>query len=239
MITQTMLDFSNVVLSRRRKPFYSKRLKCWYFKDAAGKQYRLHSDEQRALELWRAIMGPEPEPVVVPGIVEQPRPATVKVKRIAIVKVKRVRPEKPAKPYEDFPLYAHNNGQWARKVNGQTRFYGAWADWRAALELYEATKPEKPVYRKYDRTRAPRLQAKTVRILKLIDLLASFRFPKRLEEIHALITEAVRADWHPRTTERDLYVIESLGLLEVSQYGFKLNLNRSERLQTTALALFG
>jgi len=32
----------------------------------------------------------------------------------------------PDKPYDDFPLYAHSSGRWAKKVNKKTRFYGRW-----------------------------------------------------------------------------------------------------------------
>ncbi len=78
MITQPLFDFSKVVLSRKRRPYFRASRQCWYFKDANGKQYRLHSDEQRAFEIWRSIVGPEPEPVVVPGIVREPQPARPK-----------------------------------------------------------------------------------------------------------------------------------------------------------------
>lgn len=48
--------------------------------------------------------------------------------------------EKPSKPHEDYPLYAHSNGQWAKKIRGKTVFFGQWSKWREALERYEATK---------------------------------------------------------------------------------------------------
>jgi integrase len=42
----------------------------------------------------------------------------------------------PRKPRPDFPLYAHRNGQWAKKVKGKTRFFGTWDNWRAALDKW-------------------------------------------------------------------------------------------------------
>jgi len=43
---------------------------------------------------------------------------------------------KPKKPFPTFPLTAHPNGQWCKKVRGKVRFFGVWADPKSALEEY-------------------------------------------------------------------------------------------------------
>lgn len=45
---------------------------------------------------------------------------------------------KPTKPYPSFPLTAHPNGQWCKKIRGQVRFFGVWSDAEAALDRYFA-----------------------------------------------------------------------------------------------------
>lgn len=45
---------------------------------------------------------------------------------------------KPAKPRQDFPLFAHGNGQWAKKVKGRMFFFGVWRDSHAALARWNA-----------------------------------------------------------------------------------------------------
>ncbi len=48
--------------------------------------------------------------------------------------------ERPAKPYPHFPLFAHASGQWAKKIRGQLRYFGVWADPDGALDKYLAEK---------------------------------------------------------------------------------------------------
>src|SRR5438067_375211 len=55
---------------------------------------------------------------------------------------------KPAKPYPEYPLFAHDNGTWAKKIRGRLHYFGPWttdapdrgAD--AALAKYLAEKDD-------------------------------------------------------------------------------------------------
>ena len=52
---------------------------------------------------------------------------------------------RPAKPREDFPLFPHRNGRWAKKVRGSFCYFGKWADdpkGEAAVNLWLDQKDE-------------------------------------------------------------------------------------------------
>ena len=42
----------------------------------------------------------------------------------------------PAKPYPDFPLYAHKTGRWAKKIRGKIHYFGKWDDPDGALAKF-------------------------------------------------------------------------------------------------------
>jgi integrase len=44
----------------------------------------------------------------------------------------------PPKPSPDFPLFAHANGLWCRKIKGVHRYFGTWDDPEGALAKYKA-----------------------------------------------------------------------------------------------------
>ncbi len=43
---------------------------------------------------------------------------------------------KPSKPRPDFPLFAHSNGQWAKKKDGKLHYFGPWDDPTGAEQRY-------------------------------------------------------------------------------------------------------
>jgi len=49
---------------------------------------------------------------------------------------KLARQTKPRKPHPSFPLTAHNNGQWCKKIRGKVHFFGVWESPQAALDRY-------------------------------------------------------------------------------------------------------
>src|SRR5687767_2358275 len=49
---------------------------------------------------------------------------------------------KPDKPRPDFPLTAHKNGQWCKKIKGVVRMFGVWMDPAGAEALYDSERED-------------------------------------------------------------------------------------------------
>lgn len=47
---------------------------------------------------------------------------------------------KPGKPRRDFPLFAHQSGQWAKKINGRFVYFGPWDDPAEAERKFDEQK---------------------------------------------------------------------------------------------------
>lgn len=90
-------------------------------KKIGGKLCYFGKDAQVALERYNAYLAGKPL-----------KPATKSISKNG----------RPDKPYPNFPLYAHNNGQWAKKVRGVTRLFGPWADPQAALDKWLAQRDD-------------------------------------------------------------------------------------------------
>jgi len=54
---------------------------------------------------------------------------------------------KPKKTYPDFPLFAHQNGQWCKKIKGKQHYFGRWGEPDAALDEYLRTRDDLQVGR--------------------------------------------------------------------------------------------
>lgn len=98
-------------------------------------------------------------------------------------------------------------------------------------------------------TARKRSQNQLRRILLMIDAMAGFAFPKTTQEILEHLEEHTGSKHGYRTVERDLWLLESMGLVSFNgrlqeetdrgggPFTFKINLKPTERLQAAAMKL--
>lgn len=100
---------------------------------------------------------------------------------------------RPSKPYSEYPLTAHPNGQWCRKIRDQIHYFGSWDDPDAALSLYLAQKDDLHAGRK------PRPDADAVLVKDVVNaflnhkdaLLAAGELSKHTRAKHQTATDEV------------------------------------------------
>ena len=63
---------------------------------------------------------------------------------------KDTKSSKPAKPYDDFPLFPHATKRWAKKIRGKMHYFGPWDDPDGALAKLAESKPH-TLYFQYDK----------------------------------------------------------------------------------------
>ncbi len=106
---------------------------------------------------------------------------------------------KPAKPYADFPLFAHATRRWAKKIRGKLHYFGPWDDPTGALQLYTEQRDDLHAGRR------PRVQSDGLTVRELLNrFLTAKRHLVDAEEI----TPRTFAEYHA-TCKR---IGEQLGL---------------------------
>lgn len=95
--------------------------------------------------------------------------------------------DKPAKPYEDFPLFPHATKRWAKKIRGKLHYFGPWDNWQAALDKFQAERDDLYAGRK------PRVVSEGVTVK---DLANQFLTAKKLLCDSGELSPRTFADYH-------------------------------------------
>lgn len=98
----------------------------------------------------------------------------------------------PAKPYDEFPLTAHPNGQWCKKIRGKLHYFGSWEEWQDALALFQEQRDD--LYA----GRTPRRQGDGPTLAELMD---RFLYSKKLLSDAGEITTRSYSDYE-RTCDK-------------------------------------
>jgi integrase len=95
-------------------------------------------------------------------------------------------PDRPKKPYPDFPLFPHATRRWAKKIRGKLHYFGPWDDPDGALKKYQEQRDD------LHAGLTPRVQADgfTVR-----DLLNAFMTAKQMKRDSGELSERAFKDY--------------------------------------------
>ena len=77
---------------------------------------------------------------------------------------------KPAKLYQEYPLFAHTTGQWPKKINGKMWYFGVWENPEAACETYKIKIDEIQAGRDPRRTGVAQVYSDTLTVSDLCNL---------------------------------------------------------------------
>jgi hypothetical protein len=55
----------------------------------------------------------------------------------------RTKTETPSKPSPDFPLTAHPNDQWCKRIKGKLHYFGSWEEWQEALTPFQEQRDDR------------------------------------------------------------------------------------------------
>lgn len=95
---------------------------------------------------------------------------------------------KPEKPYPEFPLFPHANGQWAKKIRGKLYYFGLWAEADAALAAYLGDREDLLAGRQPRRVKSGRLTTQV--------LVNEFLNAKRLRMESTELSERSHRDYY-------------------------------------------
>lgn len=82
------------------------------------------------------------------------------------------RSAKPEKPWPGYPLFAHSNGQWAKKIRGRVYYFGPWRNPEAAFDRYRQDRTD------LEAGRTPQRQSDSLTVRQLINLCLSTKEAK-------------------------------------------------------------
>jgi len=125
--------------------------------------------------------------------------------------LKKATRQKPDKPRPDFPLTAHANGRWCKKVRGKVHYFGTWEDPDKAMDEWLDQK---------DALLAGRKPRKDTGEVTLKDLLNRFLYSKKLTVESGDITERTYNEYEATCDKISAALDTSLALVDITAEDF-------------------